>query len=283
MSYPVKLLSALALAVALSAPAVADDAPDANTVVASVNGQDITLGQMIVVRASLPEEYQELPNEVLFTGILDQLVQQEVLAQSNTAEPSLRVQLTLANEKRALMASDAIERLLADGISEDAIKAAYDSQYGTSEPEKEFRAAHILVETEEAAKALITHLEGGADFATLARDNSTGPSGPNGGELGWFSPGMMVKPFEDAVMAMQDGQISAPVKTRFGWHVIKLEESRQKEAPTLESVREELEVDVRQMAIQTHIETLEKAATVTRVETGKIDPELLGDLSLLEN
>ena len=242
-----------------------------DTVVATVNGDDITMAHVVAARTSLPEQFQSLPDDVLLPGIVEQLIQQAVLGQA-MGELSHRAEIRLENQRRELAANDKV----------DALQAAYDAQYANAEPTKEFSASHILVEAEDKAKELIVELEGGADFAELAKTHSTGPSGPNGGELGWFGPGMMVKPFEDAVMAMEDGAISAPVQTQFGWHVIKLNESRMKGAPALEDVRAELAVQIESDAVETALKALLDAATIDRIALEGIDPAALRDMTLLD-
>jgi len=146
----------------------------------------------------------------------------------------------------------------------------------------EYKAAHILVETEEEAQAVVEELEGGADFAAVAKEKSTGPSGPNGGDLGWFSKGMMVAPFEEAVVGMEAGALSAPVQTQFGWHVIKLEETRVKEAPSLDEVRDELRTKVEQDAVTAHIDALVENANVDKSGVEGVDPAMLSNTDLLE-
>ncbi|HFQ15592.1 MAG TPA: peptidylprolyl isomerase, partial [Rhodobacteraceae bacterium] len=189
----------------------------ADTVLATVNGDAITIGHLIATRSALPEQYQALPDEVLFEGILEQLIQQTLLSQAS-GELSRRTQLELENERRALIAGEKIDEITAEALTQEALQAAYDAQYANAEPVPEYNASHILVETEEEAKAIIGELENGADFAELAKEKSTGPSGPNGGALGWFSEGMMVAPFEAAVIGLEPGQVSpAPVQTQFGW------------------------------------------------------------------
>lgn len=266
---------------ALSAPAHAENGADA--VMATVNGVDITMGHMIVVRSGLPEQYRDLPDDVLFTGILDQLIQQAVLAQAAGEETPTRVQLALENERRSLMAAEHMDGVLENAVTEDAVKAAYDATYSGAAPEKEFDASHILVETEDDAKALITELEGGADFAELAKEKSTGPSGPRGGALGWFGKGMMVPEFETAVADMEVGAISAPIKTQFGWHVIKLNNARTKDAPKMEDVRAELEQQVRMDKVESYISELTDKATISRKTGAEVDTSQLKDLTLLEN
>ena len=181
MQKPLTFLAPLAVALTLAVPVFAQDAVTKDTVVATVNGTDITLGNMIVARAILPEQYQSLPDEVLFNGILDQLVQQQALADSFEGELPARVTLSIENETRSLTAGEVVEQMMGASVSDSDLQAAYDEQYGSVEPEQEFNASHILVETKEEADAIKAELDGGADFAAMAREKSTGPSGPGGG------------------------------------------------------------------------------------------------------
>ena len=281
MQKPLTFLSSLALAAAVALPVTAQDEPSVDTVVATVNDTEITLGHMLVARASLPQQYQQLPDDVLFQGILDQLVQQTALADSFTGELPPRVTLSIENETRSLTAGEAIEGVMAEDVSDEELQAAYDAQFKDAEPEKEFNASHILVETKEEADAIKVELDGGADFAEVAKEKSTGPSGPGGGSLGWFGPGMMVPEFEEAVAGMEAGGVSEPVETQFGWHVIKLNETRTGEAPALEDVREELETQVRQTKVQEAIESLTEAAEVDRSAAEGIDPTVLKNIEWL--
>ena len=195
---PKALIRALALALVTAAPALAEDVT-AETVVAEVDGVKITVGHMIAARDTLPPQYLSLPDDVLFTGILDQIIQQTALAKIGEQNLTRRDLLVIENERRAYLAGVVLDDAAAAAVTEDAIAEAYAQRYSGAEPSKEFNAAHILVETQEAAQEIKGQLDAGADFTALAKERSTGPSGPNGGELGWFSAGMMVKPFEDAV------------------------------------------------------------------------------------
>ncbi len=275
-------LASAAVAVSLAFPVTAQDTPSLETVVATVNGTDITLGHMIIARATLPDQYQQLPDEVLFEGILDQLVQQTALADTFEGDLPARVALSLDNETRSLMAGEVIENVMADPLDEAAVQAAYDEQYAGQEAGEEYNASHILVETEEEAKAIKAELDDGADFAEIAREKSTGPSGPGGGSLGWFGAGMMVPTFEAAVVEMEVGGVSEPVQTQFGWHVIMLNETRALEAPALDTVREEIELQLRQTRVQTQIDTITEAATVDRTAAEGIDPSVLKNIDWLE-
>ena len=268
------------LALVLAAPAaVPARAQDADTVVATVGGTDITLGHMIVARNTLPEQYRQLPDDVLFPGILDQLIQQVALAQS-VEDPTKATELQIDNQRTGLLAGEALGRVSQGAVTEEALQAAYEARFADAEPTREYNAAHILVETEEEAQDLVAELEGGADFAELARERSTGPSGPNGGALGWFAAGQMVPEFAAAVTAMEPGAISEPVQTQFGWHVVQLNETRLAEAPPLEQVRGELAQELENAAVEAHIAEVTSAAEVERAEV-EVDPSLLSDMSLV--
>ena len=273
-------LGAVAIAWTVAAPAIAQDVT-ADTVLATVAGTDITLGHVIVLRETLPEQYQNLEDDVLFPGILDQLVQQAVLANTLESESPV-IRLKLENEHRSLRAGSALGLAMAAAVTDEAVAAAYEEQYAGVAPDKEFNASHILVETEEEATALIAQLADGADFPDLAKEHSTGPSGPNGGELGWFTDGMMVQPFQDAVADMESGGISAPVQTQFGWHVITLNETRLLEVPSLEDVRVELAQKIQDDAVDATIEQLMGTTEVTRTDLTGFDFSAMHDLTLVE-
>ena len=285
------LLAGAAFMLTLAAPGFAQDASEqpeaaatevsADTVLATVNGEQITLGHVIAARYSLPEQFQVLPNEVLLPGLVDQLIQQTVLGQA-IGEMTRRAQVQLDNEQRAIVATEKLDEVLADAIDDEKVAAAYEEQYANAEPTPEWNASHILVETEEEAQALLDELEGGADFADLAREHSTGPTGPSGGALDWFGPGMMVEPFEVAVSGMSAGDVAGPIQTQFGWHVVKLNDTRMKGAPDLEEVRGEIQEQLENDAVEQALAALLEAATIERAELEGIDPNVLSDMSLLD-
>lgn len=274
-------LASTALVFGLATASLAEDTPNAETVVASVNGKTITLGEMIMMKGSLPQQFAQLPDEMLFDGILNQLVQQALLAESITTPPA-RVEIALKNERRQLLAAEAIDALLAAQMSDEAVQAAYDAKYAGAQPETEWNASHILVETEEKAADLAKQARDGADFAELAKANSTGPSGPNGGQLGWFGTGMMVPAFEQAVAAMQAEQVSDPVQTQFGWHVIRLNETRMAAAPDLAEVRPEIEAELQQKLIEEQLAKLAQGANIDQSAAAGLDKSLLSRIDLLE-
>lgn len=274
-------LPSLALAAVMALPLAAETKPDASTVVARVNGDEITLGHIIATVAGLPAQYQQAEDDVLYDFILEQLIQQQLLGQQ---QDGLTVQnaLTLENEKRSLEAVQTVGALTDEAVTDEAIQAAYDAQYAEFAGEDEFHASHILVETEEEAKTIKALLDDGADFAEQAREKSTGPSGPNGGELGWFGKGQMVPEFEAAVLGLEKGQISDPVQTQFGWHVVILNDARKTEAPELDAVRDELAQAIQQEAIQARIDELTQQAQIERPVLEGAGPEIMRQLDLIQ-
>ncbi|WP_281857254.1 peptidylprolyl isomerase [Litoreibacter halocynthiae] len=271
------LLRATGLAVTVAMPAAAQDA---TTVMATVNGTDITLGHMIALQERLPEQYKQLEDAVLFDGILEQLIQQTALSQEMEKDLSGAIELSKENEIRAFLAGELLAKIGTADVDESAVEEVYKERFAEGEPDMEFNASHILVETEDEAKELVTMLADGADFAELAKEKSTGPSGPGGGSLGWFGKGAMVPAFEQAVVAMEDDTVSEPVQTQFGWHVIKRNESRVKEAPALDDVRDEIERELRAKAIDDEITRLTDTAAVSRTEV-EVDPAAIRDVGLL--
>lgn len=277
------LWAGVLLACSVAVPALAqDDAPTADTVVATVNGTDITLGELIILREKLPAQYQALPDDMLFKGLIDQAIQQTALEQSVADSKSKRDEIWMRTDQRSYLAGKALQAVVQAAVTDAALQAAYDEKYTNAPAAKEYSAQHILVDSEEKAKELKGQIDGGADFAELAKSNSTDTgSAVNGGDLGWFGVGMMVKPFEDAVIAAAPGTVVGPVQTDFGWHLIKLNEVRDATKPTIDEVREELAAELEQKAVEAHVTELTGKAEITRPGEG-LDPALLRDATLLD-
>lgn len=277
------LWAGVVLACSVSLPAFAqDEAPTADTVVATVNGEEITLGELIILREKLPAQYQALPDDLLFKGLIDQAVQQTALEQSVAEAKTKRDELWMRTDQRSYMAGKALQAVVQAAVTDAAIQAAYDEKYANAPAAKEYSAQHILVDSEDKAKELKAQIDGGADFAELAKANSTDTgSAVNGGDLGWFGLGMMVKPFEDAVVAAAPGSVVGPVQTDFGWHLIKVNEVRDAAKPTIDEVREELATELEQKAVEAHVTELTGKAEITRPGEG-LDPAVLRDATLLD-
>ena len=228
--------------------------------VATVNGVDIDsslLNMYLASRIQKPAE-QASPEErdVVMQELTDiYLLTTQPNAKEVGEDPLVQAQIELQS-RAALAQAVATDFFSKNPASDEEILAEYQAQMALA-PSLQFKARHILVETQATATDLISQLNDGANFEELAKANSTGPTGPNGGDLGWFSPDQMVKPFSDAVAGLDDGaHTTEPVQTQFGWHVILREESRENQPPTLESVRDVLEQRVEQNKFQGYLERL---------------------------
>lgn len=268
----------MAFALLFSSSLAAEEA-NLDTVVATVSGTELTIGHMLDVKRQLPEQYQTLEGSVLFNGIIDQLIQQELLSGTITDDPSW-LGTAMENQRRNILSSVVINALRANAITEDTLQTAYASKFPEGSGEQEYKASHILVETEQEVRDLLVMLDDGADFGGLATEHSIGPSGPRGGDLGWFGKGQMVTPFENAVMGMDAGTYVGPVQTQFGYHLIFLNDRRVTAPPPFEDVRGELEVEIQNATVEDHLRGLIANADVV-MSDGTIDPSVLSTLDLM--
>jgi peptidyl-prolyl cis-trans isomerase C len=222
-----------------------------------------------------------LPDDQLFTGIVDQLVQQEALAQSLGDAVSKKSTIAIQGLKRSYLSNEALLAGIKDAVSDAEIQKAYEAKYKDMAPSLEYHASHILVDSEDKAKALLADIDGGQAFADVAKVNSTDGSAEGGGDLGWFGLGAMVKPFEDAVVAAPVGKAIGPIKTDFGWHLILVTETRPKAPPPLADVQDQIAAEVQKAAVEAFIKATEDKATITRMLEG-IDPAVIKDVTLLD-
>ena len=218
------------------------------------------------------EKQVRLLNELVNTFMVARSPRGRELAR----EPELQAAMEVSNAR--LLARAVINDFMKNApVSEEEIQAAYKKRYGEG-GNVEYKARHILVDSEQKARELIAELDKGADFDKLAREHSTGPTRSVGGDLGWFTPDSMVKPFADAVAALKDGEYThEPVETRFGWHVILREQSRKLPAPKLEEVRDKLVNEIRTRKLTEYVRGLRDKTKVEVVEAegepaGKADP-----------
>lgn len=226
------------LAAALALPLLAS--PAFAEVVAKVGDREITKAQVDAAIAEMGDRIKQVPEAQRGARALDAIIDTYVLADlargeklNENEEFKSRMELLEARNLQSLYFRDVISK----SVTDEAVKARYDEEVAKLTPGQEVRARHILVKTEEEAKAVIEELKGGADFEELAKTKSTGPSGPRGGDLGFFGSGQMVPAFEKAAFALEPGGVTdTPVQTQFGYHIIKVEEKRDKPAPTLEAV-----------------------------------------------
>ncbi|HSJ49142.1 MAG TPA: peptidylprolyl isomerase [Gammaproteobacteria bacterium] len=271
-----KLHTVLALTMALGLAACNEQpssvmTPDASTasaadtspVLATVNGVPITQNtlnfhkqQRNARRPGEPIEDEQLLQEIINL----ELMHQEAQKSGIDTRPEIAIQL--AHQRRGFLASVAVQQYSADNpVTEDAIRALYDEHFGSAD--QEFKARHILVETEDQAREIITALDGGGDFAALAKERSTDPMGANGGDLGWFAPGQMVKPFAEAAAQLETGQYTKdPVQTQYGWHVILLEDRRETTPPAYEEMHEQLRMMAQNQQLQQYLEKMQQDASI---------------------
>jgi peptidyl-prolyl cis-trans isomerase C len=233
-------------------------------VIATVNGEPLTRQVLDVYNrqraAKGVQASADNPEGALNELIALELMRQEAVKEGANNDPVISA--TLNQLERSTLAGAAIKTFLTNNeISDADVREAYDTNIG--KPGPEYFARHILVETEDEAREVIKLLEEGGDFAELAKEKSTGPSGPQGGELGWFGAGQMVKPFSDATAALEQGNYTRePVKTQFGWHVILLEDTREGAPPPFEDVKDRLRMMLANQKLQQHVEQARNSATI---------------------
>lgn len=242
MRRPVQAVAVSLLAMTLGSASLS--AAEPGDVVAKVGETEITEADIAFAAQDLGQQLQRFPPDQWRAILLDVVVDMELLAQAARQDgidqdPDFQKQLEFL-ELQALRNAYIAQKI--DGaITDDALNAAYEAEFKDYEGPEEVNARHILVSDKADAVALIKELDGGADFVELAKEKSTGPSGPNGGDLGYFGKGQMVKPFEEVVFTLEPGEYTKePVETQFGWHVIKLEDKRRQEKPAFEAVAGDL-------------------------------------------
>ncbi|MCE2517319.1 MAG: peptidylprolyl isomerase [Alphaproteobacteria bacterium] len=248
-------------------PAQAQD--DSSLAVLTINGKDFSLNLVGSIISQLPENVRNQPLANYYNNVIDDMIDTKLTA--DAARESGLADNPLLKE----IVERAMDRVLAEAwlndeinrrITDEMIDKSYNDLVADTESRTEVRARHILVNTEDDAKAVIARLDKGEDFAELAKELSTGPSGPNGGELGYFRRGAMVPSFEVASFNLAAGSYTtSPVQTQFGWHVIKAEDRRVADAPALEDVRDQLESTISVKIAGSIITELRNNALITKM------------------
>jgi peptidyl-prolyl cis-trans isomerase C len=234
--------------------------------VAIVNGQPISRLALDYIKAEIargsPDAKIDIPEDKLIEELISrELLKQEAVQKQLPRQPEVAERIRYT-QRAVLSQVDVEDFLKSHPISEEQLKAEYDRLVGAMN-QNEYKARHILVKTKEEAEEIIKQLDAGKDFIELAKKHSTGPSADNGGDLGWFVPQRMVQPFADAVIALQKGQYTKqPVETQFGWHVILLEDVRQKTPPPFEQVKPQIEMMLKRKLVQEHIQELKQKAEI---------------------
>jgi peptidyl-prolyl cis-trans isomerase C len=253
----------------LGAPAVAQtSAPAADAVAAIVNGDEVQVGEVQATMRSLPEQYRQMPFEIVYPSILDRVIDFRLLAaEAERLDMAARpeVQEQLAQARANVMRDAVIQEKIADGSTEEALRERFAQLEGSEEfAQEEVHARHILLESEDDAKEAIEAIAAGADFAEVAKDRSTGPSASSGGDLGYFRREQMVPAFAEAAFTMAKGETStAPVQTQFGYHVIMVVD-RRTATPTFEESEPQLRQDLAREIINDLVAGLREGAEIER-------------------
>jgi len=254
------------------APGKAPAAAAADPVVARVGTDEIHASELSDAAKALPEELRSMPPNALYPMLLDQLVDRHVVviaAKKEGLDRDPAVQRMVARATDSALQNALLTREIAPTLTEDAIRARYERDFANKPGETEIHARHILVADEETAKKVIAELNAGADFAELAKKYSTDPGAQSGGDLGFFKKTDMLPEFSEVAFALKAGETTqTPVKTRFGWHVIQVQEIRNAPPPSLEQVHDE----IRQTLIQEGVtRVLAQAKTGLPIEKFNVD------------
>jgi peptidyl-prolyl cis-trans isomerase C len=268
------LLAPLALLAACNKAATpAPEAPAEK--VATVNGKAVPKSEFDLYVTNMSRQAGREVNEAQKSEMLDQYIKMQLAAEEAVAagvekDPKVRDQLALAR-LQVLLEAGMQKYLDSHPVQESELRPEYDRQVAALP--REYHARHILVDDQAAAVAITKQLQGGADFAKIAAKRSKDSTGKNGGDLGWFTLDSMVKPFSDAVRALAPGELTRePVKSEFGWHVIKLEESRASSAPPFDEVKDRVKTYVQRKKLAEHLDELVKAAKVEKTGAAATAP-----------
>jgi peptidyl-prolyl cis-trans isomerase C len=272
MSFPplfaARILGAVALAALLTAP-IAARAEDSDPVLARANGIDIRQSDLALaeedIGSAMPQMGPDQKRDYLITYLADVIILAQAADQHQLANRNDVKQRIEFERHKALM-----EALLQDAgkaaMTDDAMHKVYDEAIKQTPNEEEVRARHILVATEGEAKDIEAQLKNGADFAAVAKEKSKDPGAAEGGELGWFTKDQMVPEFAEAAFKLDKGQISDPIKTQFGWHIIQVEDKRIKPTPTYDQVKGQLQNYIARRAQAELVDNLRKSATIERFD-----------------
>lgn len=282
MRRPALLLAALLVPAGLAlaqaptpAPApTAAPTPGADPLLARVDGIEIRQSDLEAELLRLPEQLRAMPPMMLQPLLLDQMITQKALvaaARAQGIDRDVEVQARIRRAEEETLQQALLMREIQPLLSDDALRARYQAEIAGRPAEEEVRARHILLASEQEARAALAEVRRpGADFAEVARRRSTDPGARNGGDLGFFKRGDMIPEFEQAAFALSPGEITAnPVRTQFGWHVIRLEERRAVAAPTFEESREALRQQAFEQGVNAAVERIRNAATVERLAGGE--------------
>lgn len=241
---------------------------DAKSVLAKVDGSPITRAELNKAFNIDPAQLGGISEEQLYPVLAEQLINRkliDVAAGKKITDRNKALREELENAKTQIRRNIYLETIFDEEIDDEMLEKSYEAYVAQMPNVNEINARHILVKEKAEAEKLIKQLNDGADFETLARENSIGPSASKGGDIGYFAEGDMVKEFSDAAFALKKGAITkTPVKTQFGWHVIKVEDARKRPVPSLDEVRESLKNSLKPQILNAHMEELREKFNVVK-------------------
>lgn len=250
-------------------PAAAAPATVKDPVVAIVNGQQIRLSELEIAQQSLPQQYRSMPLQAVFPALLERIIDSKLVVQegkkSKTNEdPAFKKRMAFVEEQ--VLQDFWIQREISRLVTLEKIQQKYQERLKSMPPEDEVHARHILVATEDEAKAIIAELKKGTPFDKIAKEKSTDKaSGAEGGDLGWFKKSDMVKEFADAAFALKKGETSeTPTKTQFGYHVIKIDDRRTAPPPALEELSEQIREELAREAVTVQLDKIRAGSKIEK-------------------
>jgi peptidyl-prolyl cis-trans isomerase C len=264
-----RALGTVALVLALVAPGTVLRGQDSDPVVARANGVDIRQSDLVLaedeIASGMPQMPPEQRRDYLITYLADIIILSQAADQQKLGErPDVKHRIEF--ERNKVLMETMLEDAGKAAVTDEAMHKVYDDALKQVAPEQEVHARHILVATEDEAKAIEALLKKGGDFAALAKEKSKDPSAADGGDLGYFTKDQMVPEFAEAAFKLDKGQISDPVKTQFGWHIIKIEDKRMKPTPTFDEVKSQLQTYVEHRAQADMVQKLRSAANIERLD-----------------
>ena len=256
------------------------EALSADTPFIEVNGKIIKFGSAIIAFSKLQQSNMNFDKNTIFSQIVQQLVNEELLSQKIDKENKLTL-LALEHEKRSAKAAQMVSKILKNFPNDELVNSAYKNLTNELKGQLEYNASHILVNDEDQAKTIRKDIDNGKNFEALAKEHSIGPTGKNGGNLNWFDLASMVPEFSTALMVLSEGDVSQPVQTKFGWHLIKLNETREKKIPEFKKIEAQLRQNLRQKKINDYLKSLTENSEINFVGEN-INPNEITNIQLLE-
>ena len=263
-------LGAAALAVTLSITPGGVLAADDDPVVATVNGTKILKSMLVTAQQLLPEQYQKISLMQIYPALVDTVIDMKLSAadaRKKRLHETEEFKVLMSRIEDQMLQRTVLQAEVDKALTEEALKRRYDALIADEKSSTEVHARHILVKTKEEANDIIEQLQNGASFEVTAKEKSTGPSATSGGDLGFFGKGQMVPEFEKAAFSLRKGKFTdTPVKTQFGWHIIKLEDRRKSEPPSFESIKQKLQTEISQETGAEYVSGLRKEAKIERFD-----------------